>query len=822
MSSDLHDTAEASSAITATEAWTGQRLKRKEDRRLLKGQGKFVDDVKRYGMGYLHFVRSPYAHARIVSVDVSQAEALPGVYGTLTGREAADLTDPYWQVAPGDASAITEYCLAVDKACWAGHPVAAVVAATREIACDAAELVEVEYEPLDPLMDARKATENDAPIVHEDAGTNVVLSALFDYGDVDAALRDADHVLRISELYFHRFSSTPLECSGSVAEFDAGTGEFTVTCNLHGPGPSITWISGALRVPAAKLHLITGDIGGGFGNKLTGYTYVTAACLLARKLGRPVKWTEWRTEQQTANAHGADRWFQDIEVAVAKDGTLLGFSAKAIDDVGAFPRYEPTGAVLWTQVTPGCYLWRNIRVDMRQVITNKTPSSANRGYSRMQHLWLTERIIDIVSHELGFDPVEIRKRNYIPATDFPYETPSGGIYDSGDYTQSLDIALELADYDRFRTQRGIRNNGKLLGIGIGSTLDSGTQNYAQVRLANPHIPVSGNNQVATIKLDLSGEVVLSLGSAPQGQGHETTAAQVAADILGVTPDDVVVHSGHDSRRNTHAGWSGTNASQFAVTGLGATKGAAEKLAAEIRLLAGAVLGAPAAEIVLAKGAALAPHGGSLTFFELASLVNVDNLDYPADLDVTLNCRYVYRPPFALPDVERKFGNLTLTYASQVHLAVIEIDPDTGAIEILRYVAVDDCGVRVNPMIVEGQVHGALAHGLGAALTESYEYDEHGQLLTSNFYQYHVPTALDMPDLHTGEVVTPSPFGPVGAKGMGEGGGAGLHTISAAVQDALRAAGIRAVVHESFNDPQRVWSLIHEPEASQRRVIVESR
>ena len=805
-----------------TQLWTGQRHKRKEDRRLLLGYGTFVDDVKRHGMGYLHFVRSPYAHARILSVDTTRADAAPGVYGTLTGSEAASITDPYWQVAPGDASAITEYCLAVDKVCWSGHPVAAVVAATRELARDAAELVDVEYEPLEPLLNARVSSEASAPVIHERAGTNVVLSQRFDYGDIDEALAAADHVVRISELYFHRFSSTPLECSGTVAEWDAGTGEFSVTCNLHGPGPSITWISGALRIPASKLRLITHDIGGGFGNKLTGYTYVTAACLLARKLRRPVNWTEWRTDQQTANAHGADRWFQDIAVAVAKDGTLLGFSAKAIDDVGAFPRYEPTGAVLWTQVTPGCYGWRNIRVDMKQVITTKTPSSANRGYSRMQHLWLTERVIDIVSHELGFDPVEIRKRNYIPSSAFPYETPSGGVYDSGDYTQSLDVALELADYDHFRTERGMRSSGKLLGIGIGSTLDSGTQNYAQVRLANPHIPVSGNNQVATIKLDLSGEVVLSLGSAPQGQGHETTAAQVAADILGVTPDDILVHAGHDSRRNTHSGWSGTNASQFAVTGLGATKGAAEALASELRILAGAVLDTPPDQVVLSKGSAAAPHGGSLTFFEMASLVNVDNLDYPASVDVTLNCRFVYRPPFTLPDVERKFGNLTLTYASQVHVAIIEIDPETGEVEILRYVAVDDCGVRVNPMIVEGQVHGALAHGLGAALTESYEYDEHGQLLTSNFYQYHVPTALDMPDLRTGEVVSPSPFAPVGAKGMGEGGGGALHTMSAAIQDALRAGGIKATVYESFNDPQRVWSLIRDPAASSRRITVESR
>jgi 2-furoyl-CoA dehydrogenase large subunit len=605
-----------------------------------------------------------------------------------------------------------------------------------------------------------------------------------------------------------------------VVEHDRATGEYTIVSNQHFPGAAATLMAGALRVPAASLRFVTHDIGGGFGNKISIYPYLTACCLLARKLRRPIQWTEWRTDQHLANAHGNERWFRDVEVAVMNDGRMLGFKVTAIDDCGAFPRYEPAGCVIWSQVAPGCYRWRNIRVDMTQVVTNKSPAGANRGYSRMQQLWMIERIIDVVAHELGLDPVEVRKRNYVQASEMPYETPNGSVYDSGDYARSLDVALELIDYDAVKERRG-EHDGKLVGIGIGSTLDSGTNNFAQVRITNPELPASGNNEAASIRLDLFGEIVLALGTAPQGQSHETTAAQVAADILGVTPDDVTVLRGHDSARNAHAGFSGTYASQFAVSGLGAVTGAATKLAAEIKALAAAKLGAGSPDdIVLEGGSArrLDDPSASLSFGECALLVNTDNIGLPPGLDVSLNCRYVYRPPFALPDLERKWGNLTLTYASQIHACVVEIDRTTGFVEIVDHSAVDDCGVRVNPQVVEGQVHGATAHAIGAALGETFAYDDDGQLLTPNFYEYHVPHALDVPAIKTGSVESPSPFTPLGAKGMGEGGGGALHAVCAAIQDALRAAGIDAVVSDSFNSSERVWRLINRPEES--RALVE--
>jgi len=628
----------------------GQNVPRKEDKRLVQGEGVFFDDMKRHEMGYVHFVRSPYAHARIKSVDVSKALELDGVYGTLTGDEVAILTDPFFELSTPPGAHIKDYALAVGKVRHVGDPVAAVVARTRDLARDAAELVEVDYEPLPLVLDGEEALKDEV-VLHEDAASNTVWSGTFDWGDFDAALADADHVVRIERLHFDRFSSTPLECSGCLVEFNRGTGQWTIYGNHQMPGVGAIWMAPALRVGLDKLRFVSQDIGGGFGNKITLHPQFTACCLLARKLNRPVQWTEWRTDQHTANTHGNERTFLDItvpvkadgtmlgfsvkaiddcgafpryeplgciiwaqvtpgcyrwrnvrvdftqvctnkspvapnrgysrmqhlwlterivdivsselgldpiEVPVRSDGTMLGFSVRAIDDCGAFPRYEPLGCIIWAQVTPGCYRWRNIRVDFTQVVTNKSPVSPNRGYSRMQHLWLTERIMDVVARQLGLDPVEVRKRNYVKREEMPYTTPNGCVYDSGDYARCLDIALDLVGYDRLEERRrDAEARGKLLGFGIGSTLDSGTNNFGQSTLLNPELQFSGNNEVATVKLDIFGEIVVTLGTVPQGQGHETTAAQVVADILGCTPDDVNVRPGHDSYWNSHAGLSGT-------------------------------------------------------------------------------------------------------------------------------------------------------------------------------------------------------------------------------------------------------------------------
>jgi CO/xanthine dehydrogenase Mo-binding subunit len=814
---------ETEGTTTLQKGFVGQSIPRREDRRLVQGQGVFFDDVKRHGMGYLHFVRSPYAHARIESIDVSAALELPGVYGTLTGDEVAILTDPFFQIAADPGGQVKDYALAVGKVRYIGEPVAAVVAETRELARDAAELVVVDYEPIDVVVDARKALEDDAPVLHEEAGGNMSYTGVWEWGDVDAAFAEADHVVTISELHFERFNSTPLELDGGLVEYNRGTGQWTITTNNQFPGFAVIMMAPAMRVGTDKLRIVTQDIGGGFGNKITSHPQLVACCLLARKLNRPIQWTEWRTDFHQSMSHGNERWFLDTEVAVRSDGTMTAFRTKAIDDAGAYLRYEPLGGVIWSQVAPGMYGWRNIRVDFTQAMTNKAPVSPNRGYSRMQHLWLTERIADIVAQELGFDRVELRKKNYVQPGQMPYETPNGCVYDSGDYPRALDLVLELIGYDSIEERRDeAASRGKLLGVGIGSTLDSGTNNFGQSQLLNPELQFSGNNEVATVKLDIFGEVVVTLGTTPQGQGHETTAAQVVADILGCDLDLVHVRAGHDSYWNSHAGFSGTYASQFAVTGLGAVKGATELLAEQMKTLASMVFQCPVEAIELADGFARIKDNpeAALPFMALGAIPNANNAGFPVD-PPQMNARFVYRPAFQVPDKEKKFGNLTLTYAMQIHACIVEVDPETGVYELVDYAAVDDCGTRVNPQIVEGQVMGATAHAIGAAMFESFPYDEEGNLLTPNFYDYHVPHTLDMPPLETSAIESPSPFTPLGTKGMGEGGGGGIHCICAALQDALRAAG-GGIVTDSHNPYHRVWELLRAPERSREKVEVTSK
>ena len=404
---------------------------------------------------------------------------------------------------------------------------------------------------------------------------------MYEWGSWDDAVAEADRIVKIPELHFDRFNSTPLECDGALVEYNRGIGQWTIYCNNQFPGFAAIMMGPAMRTGLDKMRFVTQDIGGGFGNKITSHPQLVAMCLLARKLNRAIQWTEWRTEFHLTMSHGNERWFQETEIAVKNDGTMLGFRTNALDDAGAFTRYEPLGGVIWAQVTPGVYRWKNVRLDFTQVVTNKAPCSPNRGYSRMQHLWFTERMMDIVAHELDLDPIEVRKRNYIRADEMPYTTPNGCVYDSGDYAGMLDMALGLLGPLDGAPRRG-RAHGKLLGVGIGTTLDSGTNNFAQSRLINPELQFSGNNEVAMVKLDIFGEIVVTLGTTPQGQGHETTTSMVVADILGCDPAAVNVRTGHDSYWNSHAGFSGTYASQFAVTGLSAVKGAAEALAADIK------------------------------------------------------------------------------------------------------------------------------------------------------------------------------------------------------------------------------------------------
>jgi len=607
-----------------------------------------------------------------------------------------------------------------------------------------------------------------------------------------------------------------LETNAVVATW-AASGGVDFFCNNSFPAIAIQMIAPALGLSIDQIHCKTQDIGGSFGIKIGNYPYMALAALASKKSGgRPVKWIETRSEHMLAGGHGGERTFLDTEVALDQDGVITAVRARHIDDCGAYPRYEPLGCVIWSQVLPACYKVRNLRIDFNQVVTNKGPASPNRGYSRLQHLWFMERVIDICGHTLGIPSDEMRLRNYI--REFPYTTPNGCVYDSGNYPLMLEKAKALIGWDKWKEKQAeARAESRWLGIGIGTTLDSGTNNFGQARMVNPHLPFSGNSEVATIKLDIDGSVVVTLGSTPSGQGHETTTAQVVADELGIRPDMVEVRTGFDTAANSHGGHSGSYASQFAVTGLSAVHGACQKLKREMKMLAAFALEANENDLeftVGRQGPELRVKGTerSINYWALSSMVNINTAGQPEHFtDITLNIRHVYRPPFKIPDIEKKTGNLTLTYASQLHIAVIEIDRLTFIPKILSYTAIDDCGTVINPKIVAGQVHGAVAHGIGSALTEGHVYDKEGNLLTSTFTDYAPITSMGMPDLLIDEIETPSPFSYNGAKGMGEGGGAPLHTISAAIQDALFDEGV--IIRKSFVPPNDLYEVIKRADRS---------
>jgi CO/xanthine dehydrogenase Mo-binding subunit len=804
--------------------WVGQPLPRKEENRLLRGRGKFADDIKLREMLYLRFVRSPYAHAKIASVDVSAAEALAGVFGTLTGAEIAAQTQPFIEIGPDACGRIKDYPLAVSKVRYQGEPVVAVVAESPSLADDAAELVQVEYQALDPVVDAEAAL-TDKSVLHDEAGTNRVWNGVFEYGDIEKAFREAAYVVNIDRMHFHRFSSTPLENNVVIAQWNPKDDRIYYECNNSFPSFAIQFLSAHLGVHIDRIRVETSDIGGSFGIKITSYPQMAVCALASKKTGgRPVKWVETRTEHITSSAHGNERTFRDTRVALDKHGVITALTSRHIDDCGAYPRYEPLGCVIWSQVFPGVYRFKNARIDFTQAVTNKCPVGPNRGYSRMQHLWFLERVVDICGHELGIPTDKIRLRNYIRPEEFPYTTPNGCVYDSGNYPKMLQVAKERIGWDEWKKkQLAARQQGRLIGIGIGTTLDSGTNNFGQAQIVNPGAPFSGNSQGANCKLDIYGEVVVSVGSCPQGQGHETTAAQVVADVLSIHPDRITVRTGFDTERNVHTGFSGTYASQFAVSGLSAVHGAAQKLRTEMSRLGAFLLETKEDDLEFGTGEQ-GPEirskstKKSVNYWGLANIVNVNSAVLPPELyELTLNCRYIWRAPFKVPDKQKKYGSLTLTYASQLHIAVVEIERDTFIPRILDYVAVDDCGTVINPPIVEGQVYGATAHGIGAALMENCVYDAVGNMLTSTFSDYTPITAMNMPKVKYDHIETPSPHSYSGAKGMGEGGAAPIHTISAALQDALFASGI--MIDDSFNNADSLFRAMVAKEISQAEKLV---
>ncbi|MHB1908046.1 MAG: xanthine dehydrogenase family protein molybdopterin-binding subunit [Nitrososphaerales archaeon] len=787
--------------VKRKQEWIGKPLKTKEASRLVRGNGKYVDDVRLPRMAFAAILRSPYAHAKIKSIDYSEARQLGGVIDILTSEDVLRMSDPLPQMTVPPASNVKDYPIAIGKVRYVGEPVALVIADSKYIAYDALELINVEYEELEPVIDAEKALDS-TNLVHENIGTNQMAHVFYDYGDVESSLKEADQVLE-EKIHFHRFSSTPLETNAVVADFDPRSSFLTVYCNNQEPSFMMPQFNSALRLAYDKMRFITMDIGGGFGCKITNYAYVILVSLASMKVGRPVSWFETRSEHLLASSHGAERIFH-VKVPIKNDGTVLGLKIKSVDDDGAFARHEPAGLTVWAQVVPGAYRIKNVQNDMYAVFTNKCPAGPNRGFARAPHLFMIERVMDLVARKLRLDPSEVRMKNFITKEDQPYTTPNGCVYDDGDYPKSLRMVLDALDYDYWRKrQHDLRKEGKLIGIGLATTLDSGAPNFGQVKMLNPRLPLIGNTEACLLQLTPDGRFVVKTGTVPQGQSHETVSSQIVAEVFDVSPDIVHVATGFDSASHPYTMHSGTYGSRYAAMGGGAVLGAAEKLRDKVLLIGAHLLKEEGSNVFLSEGnivSKLDPKK-NISLKRLARTAYGMPAMMPSGIEQGLWTIHVYYNGLTSPD-EKNVANLALTYSYQSHGVVGEVDRETGKFKILKYVIVDDAGRLINPLVVDGQVHGAANHGIAAAMFEEFKYNSEGQLESSSFIDYLAPSAADIPSMQVHHLEIPSPFSPLGAKGVGEGGGTAHVAVINAICDALGKD-----VRKSIATPEELLNLI---------------
>jgi len=782
--------------------WVGRAVPVKEDARLVAGRGRFLDDLAPGRLLHAAMLRSPHAHARIVSIDVSAAAALPGVAAVLTGAEAAARSRPIRPLIP-TAVPVNDWCLAVDRARYAGEPVVAVAAVDRATAEDAVDLIRVEWEPLPAAVDAEAGARGEAPLLYPDLGTNVLWHDTLTYGDVDGGFARADGVLE-ERFEFSRYASTPLETFGCIAAWDAGTGGYTFWTNDQRPGLSMAILAESLGVPQARLRLTCPDIGGGFGNKRRP-AYLLICALLARRAGRPVKFVEDRRESLAALMQAAGG-VMDLALAYRADGTLLALAVRDVTDEGKNLISPAQHNLIKLGNIANGYRIPAVRYAAWSVLTNTCPSGANRGIGKPFMCFAIERAMALLARRLGMDPVELRLRNYVAGSDMPYATPTGATYDSGDYPATLRAALERFDYaGRRGEQARARAAGRLLGIGIATSVEPAGTNLASYEIITGRRAASGSAEAAMVRVEPDGRVRAALGDPPSGQGYETVVAQIVADELGLSPDEVDVARGFDSATTPWLYLSGNYSNKFSVTDTGAVLGAARRVRDKLLRIAAHRLEADAADLELRDGA-VAVRGvpsRALTLRELARTAYADVLGLPPGEEPGLEARHAHQNPLARPmDASRRVPS-QLVFANAAHCCLVEVDPATGGVKILAYVVVHDCGRELNPLIVEGMVHGSTAHGIGAALLEAFRYDASGQLLTSTFMDYLKPTALDVPDIDVGRLEHPSPFTPLGAKGVGEGGAIpGPAAVANAVEDALARWGV--TVRALPITPEQVW------------------
>lgn len=764
--------------------WVGAKVSRREDPRLLRGLAHYVDDIVFPGTLHAAFLRSPHAHARIRSVSTDGALRAPGVVAVVTAKEVRDAIGPV-PVAGGNPSVRVPRhpVLAEDKVCFVGEAVAAVVAENRYLAEDALGAISVEYEPLPAVTDAEQALAPGAPVIHSQWSDNIAFQWKQEHGNWAKACRDADRIVS-QRLVHQRLAPVAMEPRGVLSRYLPGENELTVWSSTQIPHLLRTQLAIMLGLPENRVRVVAPEVGGGFGSKLNVYAEEALIAHLAVKLKRPVKWIEARRENLQATIHGRGQ-VGEAEVAVKKDGTILGVRYRVVADVGAYHQLlTPAIPALTGLMLSGCYRIPTIAIEVTGVFTNKMATDAYRGAGRPEATYVIERMVDRVAQELGMDPAKLRQKNFPKPREFPFKTATGLTYDSGNYQMALEKALKAVGYEKLRReQKRLRARGRYLGIGLST--------YVEICGMGPSSAMAaGGWEFASVKVEPTGKVTVFTGASPHGQGQETSFAQIVADELGVGIDDVAVIHGDTG---VVASGIGTFGSRATAVGGTAVLQAAQRVRQKAVELAAHLLEADPEDITIGdRGYAV--RGVPKKAIPLAAIAQAaySAKSLPKKMEPGLSAQAIFEP-------------LNFTYPFGAHVCVVEVDPASGAVELKRYVAVDDCGRVINPLLVDGQVQGGIVQGIGQALFEEHLYDESGQLATASLMTYALPRAGDLPRLELLRTETPTPVNPLGVKGIGEAGTIGsTPAVVNAVVDALAPFGVTHI--DMPLKPERIWRL----------------
>lgn len=773
---------------TRNARWIGRSVPRREDTRFLMGRGRFSDDVSLPRMAHAAVLGSPHAHARIKSIDTTRAKALPGVLAVLTGAEAAQLMGPMPTLS---SPPVIQHCVAIDRVRHVGEPVAIVAAESRYVAEDALALIDVDFEPLPAVVDpeASMRAEGDA-VLHPDRGTNIVHQSRYAWGPVDKAFNEAAHVVR-RRFRWNRVSPQPIETSSAVVEFDPAEIKYTIYSNMSQQGVLGMRLSASLGVQPHQLNFHMRDVGGSFGGKSTLYHVPMIAAVLARLTGRPVKFTEDRAEHMAnGNQHASDRIY-DAALAIDADGRFTGLRLKVIDDYGAYflMNTGSHGNALAQAIGP--YTIEALEYDLTCVLTNKTNQAPYRGFGGEVGNFVIERLVDAAARDLGVDRIALRQQNFIKKDQFPYRIPNGNIYDSGDYQRVLERALSLAEVDKWRAMKAsARERGKRIGIGLATVNERSVLSVTELWFLDkePGFPQTSSPESVQIRMMADGSVVITLYAPHWGNSPETSAIQLVAEHLSIDPARISVNYGSTEHGLMSKGPVG---SRYTVMLAGAIAGACRELKSRLTLFAAHMLSTTqdALEVYDERVHVRNEPSRGKTFAEVARAAHSFRLSFPNDEHYRsgLVAQYTYDHPLTtLPKQDRSdLGIFYPIVGHACHIVVVEIDESLNTVKFLRYVAVHDAGTVLNPKLIDGQIRGGIAQGIGTALYEKYVYDDNGQLLTGSLADYALPTAVEVPDIVVDHIETPSPYTEFGMKGCGEGGRlAAMPAIASAIDDAF--------------------------------------